>query len=326
MMGTGPYGLDRTSRARASPCRATTGTTATRRRSQGIEYTVFADGTTPPAQPPAGQDRPRHRGAHTEPRGNRDADGVELVLAEAPLDVLTYVNMTREPFSDDDFRARGRGVDGPGRRPRPHLRRSRRHRAGPDRPRRARRDARPPTCSPPSPTTSAPARCSPGEDDEPAFTVTIGTSQTAKEIAEVLAAGWDAGGPRRDDRAARRRPVVEQVAVARLRDAHEHVPERVHFGSRQLPPLSPASSPAPVCAGYRNPEVDRLLDTVWATDDDGERGGGAAQLNRCSPRTRYLPAGVPQARRGAARRTRARSIPGRSRVSRLAPQTLHFVD
>ena len=326
MMGTGPYKLDSYVPAQSFTTSRYDGYHGDRPAFRGIEYTVFADGTTRLLNLRQGAIDLVTAVPTQSLAATRNADGVELVLAEAPLDVLSYVNMTREPFSDDDFReavavsmdragvlsriyggegAIGQGPIGPaelGGTPTPDV-----FAAEPDYERARTLLAR-------AKTTSR------------AFTVTIGTSQTAKEIAEVLAAGWDQVGLD---------VTIEQLAGGPwsnkwLSRGYDLLMNTFQSGFTSGPAnylvLSPASSTNILSCGYRNPRVDRLLDTVWATDDDGEREQALRELNQVlADDSVIFPPVYPKL--AVAQRAELSPLDPRTlRVSRLAPQTLHFVD
>ncbi len=324
MMGTGPYVLDeyvpgqRFTMSRFAEYHGTPGSFG------GIQYTLFTDATTRLVSLRQGKVDLITSVAAQNLSAAESADGVDLVLADAPLDVLTYVNLWKPPFDDIAFRRAvahsmdragvlrlvyggkgtiGQGPIGPaelGWDPGVSV-----YRAEPDvdRAKRLLRKAK---------------------TSQRSFTVTIGTSQTAKDIAQVLAAGWAEAGLD---------VTIEQLAGGPwsnkwLSREFEMLMNTFQSGFTSGPAnylvIAPASSTNVLACGYQDDEVDALVDTIWETSDDGERVEALRRLNRRLAEDAVI---FPPVYPKLALAQRAELSPldrQQLRISRLAPQRLAF--
>ncbi len=326
MMGTGPYALESSVPGQRFTMTRFDRYHGDRPSFRGIEYTVFADGASRVLNLRQGTVDLVTSVPATSVAGLARTEGVDLVVADAPLDILNYVNLTREPFSDPDFRAAvamsmdrrgvlervydgygsiGQGPIGPaelGGRPRLDV------------------------FEPDPQVKPARALLARAKTTRRDFTITTGTTQTARHIAEVLAAGWaDVGLDVR----------IEQLAGGPwsnkwLSRGYEMLQNTFQSGFTSGPAnyltLTPASSTNVLSCGYRNPEVDRLLDTVWAADDVPTREDALRTINaRLAEDHVILPPAYPKLA-VAQRREVSPLDGGLLRASRLAPHTLRFVD
>jgi peptide/nickel transport system substrate-binding protein len=324
MMGTGPYRLDdyaagqSFTMSRYDRYHGEAGSFA------GIEYTLFTDATTRLVSLRQGKVDLITSVAAQNLSAAASTDGVELVLADAPLDVLTYVNMWREPFDDIAFRRAvahsmdrggvlrlvygGKGTIG----------------QGPIGPAELGWDADLDVYSPAPEYDRARSLLDRARTEVRSFTVTIGTSQTAKDIAQVLAAGWAQVGIE---------VTIEQLAGGPwsnkwLSREFEMLMNTFQSGFTSGPAnylvLAPASSTNILACGYQDQEVDRLVETIWETADDAEREAALRRLNRRLAEDAVIfPPVYPKL--ALAQRTELSPLDREQlRISRLAPQRLSF--
>ena len=89
--------------------------------------------------------------------------------------------------------------------------------------------------------------------------------------------------------------------------------------------LAPADSTNILSCGYKNPKVDQLIATVWQTSDDAVRKDALMQVTRILAEDMVIfPPAYP--RLAVAQRVEVSPVNEQLlRVSRIAPQTLHFV-
>ena len=251
---------------------------------------------------------------------------LRLVLADAPLDLLSYVNMHREPFSDDEFRQAvavsmdragvvervfgghatpGQGPIGPAERGwDPELRV---FDAEPDLDRARELLAR-------------------AKTDRRDFTITVGTSQLGRDVAQVLAAGWAkvgleveivqlAGGP---------------WSSAWLANEYDLLANTFQSGFTSGPAnyltLAAAHSQNLLSNGFADPEVDAWLDEVWQTSDEAARDVALRNVNgRLAGQAVITPPAYPKL--AVAQRKELSPIDVADlRTSRLALHRLHFLD
>jgi peptide/nickel transport system substrate-binding protein len=326
MMGTGPYRLDGYEPGQSFTLSRYDGYHGEPGSFRGIEYTVFTDGTTRLVSLRQGKVDLITAVPAQSYDAARGADGVELVLADAPLDVLTYVNFTREPFSDRAFRqavawsmdragvlARvfgGEGTTGQGP-------------IGPAElgwdPELAHFPARPDL----ERARSLLARTG---TDRRSFTVTIGTSQTAKDIAQVLAAGWAevdldvtieqlAGGPWSNKWLSLEYEMLMNTFQSGFTSGHANYLT-----------LAPAHSRNVLTCGYHDDEVDAWIDEVWETTDDTARELALRSISRRLAEDAVIFPPVYARLAVAQRRELSALDPVQLRISRLSPQSLRFTD
>ncbi|MCB0988465.1 MAG: ABC transporter substrate-binding protein [Acidimicrobiales bacterium] len=325
MMGTGPYQL-----TDHKPGQSYTLTRYDRYHGPkpsfaGIEYSVFVDGGTRLLTLQQGRVDLITSLPHTNLKTVEQDPDLALIQAEAPLDVLTYVNLRAEPFSDENFRQAvaasmdragvkdrvfgghatiGQGPIGPAQKgwdpdldvfpARPDLARAERLLAQADT---ERRD----------------------------FTITVGTTQVSRDIATVLAAGWKEVGLE---------VTIEQLTGGPwssrwLANEYEMLMNTFQSGFTSGPAnymtLTPADSRSLLSCGFHDPEVDGWMDVIWQTEDDGERSEALTLLNRrLAEQAVMFPPVYPDLLM-AQRRELSPVDPDGLRISRLRPQNLTFV-
>ncbi|NUU20016.1 MAG: ABC transporter substrate-binding protein, partial [Streptomycetaceae bacterium] len=201
MMGTGPYRLDgyvpgqsftmaKFDRYHGGQYRAPFADAPGGAAFAKIEYTVFTDGNTRAVSLKQGKVDLITAPSYTTVPVLQKEKGVAVVSTVAPLDVLTYVMLQREPFSDPDFRKAiayamdrdgvlqrvygGRGTPGQGP-------------IGPGELGYDKSVAVYPAAPDLAKARDHLARAQTRKRD---FTLTVGSSQQVRDIAQVLAAGW----------------------------------------------------------------------------------------------------------------------------------------
>lgn len=325
MMGTGPYRLDgyvpgqTFTMSRFADFHGAPGSFA------GIEFSVFTDGATRLVSLRQGKvdlitSVPYHS------LGTVEADDeLDLLVADAPLDVLTYVLMQREPFSDPHFRqAVAVSMDRAGVRERVYGGHAT-DGQGPIGPAELGYDPSLAVFDATPDIAKARELLDRAATTKRSFRVTIGTGQTIKDIAQVLAAGWEKVGLTVE---------IEQLAGGPwsnkwLSRDYDMLMNTFQSGFTSGPAnyltLAPASSTNVLTCGYRNPEVDTLLDVVWGTADEAERVAALGQIDRRLAEDAVIfPPVYPQL--ALAQRKELSPVDANQlRISRIAPQTLHFV-
>jgi peptide/nickel transport system substrate-binding protein len=325
MMGTGPYKLDSFVAGQTFTMSKYDGYHGDAGAFAGIVYTVLQDGATREVGLKQGKVDLITSVPYHDLKALDDSAGVTVQMSEAPLDILTYVLMTKEPFSDDKFRhavalsmdragvvqkvyagnaTPGQGPIGPGE-------------IGYD-------DALQVFAAAPD-IEQAKSLLAQAATTRRDFTLTIGTSQQIKEVAQVLAAGWALIGL--DVR-------IEQLTGGPwsnkwLSREYEMLMNTFQSGFTSGPAnyltLAPADSTNILSCGYKNPRVDKLMATVWQTSDDAERAAALVELDQILAEDAVIfPPAYPKL--AVARRDELSPLnENLMRVSRLSPQTLHFV-
>ncbi|WP_436788774.1 ABC transporter substrate-binding protein [Yinghuangia sp. YIM S10712] len=335
MMGTGPYKLDgyvagqsftmsKFDRYHGGQYRAPFADRPGGAAFAGMEYTVFTDGNTRAVSLKQGKVDLVTSPAQSTVSALAAEKGVAVVSTIAPLDVLTYVMMQREPFSDPEFRKAiafatdregvlqrvyggkgtpGQGPIGPGELgydpalavypAAPDLARARDHLA----------------------------RATTGKR---AFTLTVGNGQTIRDIAQVLVAGWAkigidvtieqlAGGPWSNKWLSREYDMLMNTFSSGFTS-----------GPANYLTLAPASSTNVLSCGYRNPAVDQAVDTVWQTTDSAERVAALRTIDRALAEDAVIFPPVHPELVVAQRRELSPLNAAQLKVCRLSPQTLSF--
>lgn len=325
MMGTGPYLLDDVTPGQSFTLRRYAGYHGAAPAFTGIEYSVFVDGSTRLLSLQQGRVDLITSVPHTNLRTvEKDAD-LQLVLAEAPLDVLTYVNLLAEPFSDEQFRRAvavsmdragvaervfgghatiGQGPIGPAQRGwDPDLAV---FTAAPDR-------------------AQAKRLLALATTERRDFAITVGTTQLARDVAAVLAAGWAEVGL--DVR-------IEQLAGGPwssrwLANEYEMLMNTFQSGFTSGPAnymtLTPAHSRNLLSCGYVDPEVDTWMDTIWQTYDEDERDDALRKVNRRLAEAAVIFPPVYPALAMAQRRELSPVDTDSLRISRIRPHGLRFL-
>ncbi|HRW36170.1 MAG: ABC transporter substrate-binding protein [Acidimicrobiales bacterium] len=326
IVGTGPYRLvehtpgqafrfERNARYRGEPGAF-----------EAIEMTVFGDAAARLVALQQGRVDVITSVSHLSLATVEAAEDLRLVLADAPLDLLSYVNLHREPFSDPAFReavavsmdragvvervfgghaTAGQGPIGPAERgwdpdldvfaAEPDLARARRLLAGAGT---ERRD----------------------------FTITVGTSQLGRDVAQVLAAGWARVGLDVD---------IVQLAggpwsSAWLANDYDLLANSFQSGFTSGPAnyltLAAAHSQNLLSCGYVDRELDGWLDEVWQTSDEAARDEALRKVSRrLAEEAVICPPAYPKLA-VAQRRELSPIDVGQLRTSRLALHRLRFLD
>lgn len=325
MMGTGPFGLDRFSPGQSFTMSRYAGYHGDRPAFDGIEFTVFVDGATRLVSLRQG----KVDLITAVPYQNLDTvesnDDLALVVADAPLDVLTYVNCFQEPFSDRSFRlAVAHAMDRSGVRDRIYGGNATIGQ-GPIGPAELGWD--PDLAVFPEERDLDLARKHLDESTTAVrgFKLTIGHSQIGKDIASVLAAGWAEIGIDVE---------IEQLAggpwsSAWLSNEYEMLMNTFQSGFTSGPAnyltLTPANSQNILTCGYVDPEVDDWMAAVWETDDDAARVDALRSINqRLAEEAVIFPPVYPQL--AMAQRVELSPIDVEAlRTSRINPQAMQFV-
>ncbi|MDI2125276.1 ABC transporter substrate-binding protein [Yinghuangia seranimata] len=335
MMGTGPYKLDtyvpgqsftmsRFDAYHGGQFRAPFADVPGGAAFKGIEYTVFTDGNTRAISLKQGKIDLITSPAQTTVQKLKEAKELAVTSTVAPLDVLTYVLVAREPFSDENFRKAvahsmdrdgvlqrvygGRGTPG----------------QGPIGPGELGHDQAL-SVYPATPDLAKAkeflAKATTAKRD---FTLTVGASQTARDIAQVLVAGWAkiglnvrieqlAGGPWSNKWLSRDYDMLMNTFSSGFTS-----------GPANYLTLAPASSTNVLACGYKNPEVDKAIDTVWQATDPAERTAALRTVDRILAEDAVIfPPLYPEL--VVAQRTELSPVnPAQLKICRLAPHTLRF--
>lgn len=279
MMGTGPFRLDSFTPGQTFKMTAYDGYHGGPPALKGIEFTVFQDGATRLISLRQGKvdlitPVPYHNVGSV--RSNPD---LHLDEVEGPNDVLCYVAVMREPFSDPWFRKAvaaatdrlgvlnkvfggaavvGQGPVGPAE-------------LGWD------PDLQPYAAEPDlDQARELLARATTERRD---FTLTIGVNQTSRDMAQVLAAGWAKIGVD---------VTIQQLpggawSNKMLDRSYDMLMNLFQSGFTSGPAnymaLAPAQSTSVLSCGFVNEEVDRLMDTVWRVSDDEVRAESLRRIN-----------------------------------------------
>lgn len=271
VMGTGPFKLDKFVPGQSFSMSAYPGYHGEKPGVRGIQYTVFQDGATRMLSLRQGKVDLITAVPYTNLGSVREDSSLKVYETESPTDILCYVGMGKKPFSDENFRravalsmdreavrikvfggaaAIGQGPIGPAER-------------GYD------PDLKVLPANPDLEQARELLAKSPLKDK--GFTLTIGTNQTTRNIATVLAAGWEKVGIK---------VRIEQLPGGawsnKLLDRSYDMIMNIFQSGFTCGPanyiaLAPAQSTNVLSCGLKNPEVDRLMDVVWQTSDEDER-------------------------------------------------------
>ncbi|NUS55085.1 MAG: ABC transporter substrate-binding protein [Streptomycetaceae bacterium] len=334
MMGTGPYKLDsyvagqsftmsRFDRYHGGQYRAPFADMPGGAAFGGVQYTVFTDANTRAVSLKQGKVDLVTAPANATLPVLAKEKGLTLVSTVAPLDVLTYVMLQRAPFDNADFRKAvaysmdrdgvlqrvyggkgsiGQGPIGPGE-------------AG----------YQPLSVFPAAPDLAkAKAFLDKSGIAKPSFTLTVGASQTVRDIAQVLVAGWAKigidvrieqlpGGPWSNKWLSRDYDMLMNTFMSGFTS-----------GPANYLTLAPASSTNVLACGYTNPEVDKAIDTVWQTADQNERVQALATVDRALAEDAVIFPPVYPELVVAQRNELSPLDRDLLKVCRLSPQTLRF--
>ncbi len=324
IMGTGPYKLDSFVPGQSFVTSRYDGYHGDKPAFNGITFTVFQDGSTREISLKQGKIDLITSVPYRDLNAMKNESGLTVQVSESPLDILTYVLMTREPFNDDNFRravavsmdragvvekvfggeaTTGQGPIGPAE-------------LGWD-----------PSLQefPATPdyelAKSLLAKASTTRRD---FVMTIGANQTSKDVAQVLAAGWSQIGLK---------VTIEQLAGGPwsnkwLGRDYDMLMNMFQSGFTSGPAnymtLAPADSTNVLSCGYHNEEVNKLIAVVWQTFDDAEREDALKKVNRILAEDAVIfPPAYP--RLALARRNEITPVDEQMlRVSRIEFQNLKF--
>ncbi|MEO6822825.1 MAG: ABC transporter substrate-binding protein [Candidatus Nanopelagicales bacterium] len=324
MMGTGPYKLDSFTPGQSFTMTRYAGYHGDKPAFNGITYTVLQDGATREVSLKQG----KVDLITSVPFGDLDAlkgsDDVVVQITEAPLDILTYVLIEKEPFSDDNFRKAvavsmdragvvqkvfsGQATSG----------------QGPIGPAELGYDATLQTYAATPNYELARSLLAKATTTQRSFTLTIGTEGTIKNVAQVLAAGWAQVGIQ---------VRIEQLTGGPwsnkwLSRGYDMLMNTFQSGFTSGPAnyltLAPADSTNVLSCGYHNPVADALLAVVWQTTDDKARAAALAKLDRILAEDAVIfPPAYP--RLAVARLASLSPVDENLlRASRISPQKLHF--
>lgn len=323
MMGTGPYKLDSFVAGQSFTMTRYDGYHGTKPAFNGITYTVLQDGSTREVSLKQGKVDLITSIPFGDLAALKGSEGLAVQITEAPLDILTYVLIAQEPFSDPYFRKAvavsmdragvvqkvfagqatpGQGPIGPAELGYTTLST---YSATPD-------------------YAQAKALLAKATTTQREFTLTIGTEETIKNVAQVLAAGWAQVGIQ---------VRIEQLTGGPwsnkwLSRGYQMLMNTFQSGFTSGPAnyltLAPADSTNVLSCGYNNPVADALLAVVWQTTDDNARAAALTKLDRILAEDAVIfPPAYP--RLAVARLTSLSPIDENlMRASRLSPQTLHF--
>lgn len=335
MMGTGPFKLDgyvpgqsftmsKFERYHGGQYRAPFADMPGGAAFKGIEYTVFMDGNTRAVSLKQGKVDLITSPAQTTVPVLEKESGVAVVSTVAPLDVLTYVMVGREPFSDPEFRKAvafsmdrdgvlqriygGKGKPG----------------QGPIGPGELGYDAGLSVYPAAPDLAKAREHLARAATSKRAFTLTVGTNQAIRDIAQVLVAGWAkigldvtieqlAGGPWSNKWLSRDYDMLMNTFSSGFTS-----------GPANYLTLAPASSTNVLSCGYRNPVVDQAIDVVWQTTDAGARTAALKTIDRVLAEDAVIFPPVYPELVVAQRREVSAVNPAQLKICRLSPQTLRF--
>lgn len=326
MMGTGPFALTELTPGQAFTTVAYDGYHGDAPAFDGIEFTVFTDGSTRLVSLQQGKVDLITSVPYQNLSVIEEADDLALIMADAPLDVLTYVMVRAEPFSDAAFRqAVAVSMDRAGVRDRVYGGHATIGQ-GPIGPAELGWDPDLAVFTAEPDLEAAERLLAQAETTRRDFRITVGTSQTGRDIAQVLAAGWEQVGLRVD---------IEQLAggpwsSAWLSNDYEMLMNTFQSGFTSGPAnyltLAPAHSQNLLSSGYVDPEVDELLDLVWQTSDEAEREQALRAITRQLAVDAVIFPPVYPKLAMAQRRELSPVAPGPLRASRIRPQALRFVE
>ena len=324
MMGTGPYRLTDHKPGQSYTLTRYDGYHGSAPSFAGIEYSVFVDGGTRLLTLQQGRVDLITSLPHTNLKTVERDEDLVLIRAEAPLDVLTYVNLHAEPFSDENFRrAVAVSMDRAGVKDRVfggHATIGQ----GPIGPAQKGWDPDLEVFSAEADLAEAERLLARARTDRRDFTITVGTTQVGRDIATVLAAGWKELGLD---------VTIEQLTGGPwssrwLANEYEMLMNMFQSGFTSGPAnymtLSPADSRSLLSCGFEDPEVDQWIDVIWQTEDDVERTEALTRLNqRLAEEAVMFPPVYPELLM-AQRRELSPVDPDGLRISRLRPQHLSF--
>lgn len=326
MLGTGPYRLEAFVPGQSFTLRRYDGYHGEAPAFEGIEFTVFVDGSTRLVSLRQGKVDLITAVPYQNLSTVEDDDELQLILAEAPLDVLSYVNLLAEPFRDPAFReAVAISMDRVGVRDRVYGGHATLGQ-GPIGPAELGWDPDLATFTEERELDRARQLLEEADTARRGFTITIGTSQTGREIASVLAAGWAEVGLDVE---------IEQLAGGPwsskwLANEYEMLMNTFQSGFTSGPAnyltLAPAHSRNLLSCGYVDEEVDAWMDLVWSTSDDAEREGALRRITRRLAEQHVIfPPAYPKLALAQRKELSTLDVDA-LRISRLQPHTLTFVD
>jgi peptide/nickel transport system substrate-binding protein len=322
MMGTGPYKLDSFVPGQSFTMTRYAGYHGTKPTFNGITYTVLQDGATREVSLRQGKVDLITSVPFADLDNLKTAPDVAVQITEAPLDILTYVLIESGPFSDPNFRkAVALSMDRAG-----VVQKVFAGQATPGQGPIGPAEMGYTTLDVYSPTPDyAQARALLAKSSTPkSFTLTIGTENTIKNVAQVLAAGWAQVGIQ---------VRIEQLTGGPwsnkwLSRGYDMLMNTFQSGFTSGPAnyltLAPADSTNVLSCGYKNPVADALLAVVWQTTDDNARAAALTKLDKILAEDAVIfPPAYP--RLAVARLASLSPVDDNLlRASRLSPQTLHF--
>lgn len=324
MMGTGPFKLDSYQPGQTFTLSAFPDYHGEKPSIKGIIFTTLSDGSTRLVNLKQGKIDLITAVPYRNIGSAREDQNLVVHEIDAPQDLLTYVNMKRAPFNDEKFRRAVAvsmdregvvqkvfgGAALPGQ--------------GPAGPAELGHDARVTPYAAKPDLAKAAEYLAASSVTERSFTITIGTSQTTKDIAEVLVAGWAAAGIT---------VTIEQLTGGDWSNklvgvTYDMILNLFQSGFTSGPAnymtMAPADSTNVLSCGYANPEVDALFQTVWASADESEREQALVRINKILADDAVIfPAAYPKLVL-AHRKEVSSPDPDFLRISRILPQHLRL--
>lgn len=325
MMGTGPFKLDSFRPGQSFTMSAYGGYHGPRPAFKGIQYTVFQDASTRMVSLTQGKVDLITSVPYQHLNSAKSDPNIVLTAVDAPLDILSYVHIGREPFSDENFRhaiatATDRlgvknkvfgGQAGIGQ--------------GPIGPAEAGHDPGLAVYDPEPDIDKAKqylARAATARRD---FTLTISTSELMRDIADVLVAGWAKIGV--DVRVDQQQGGAWSNSL--VGRGYDMIMNMFQSGFTSGPAnylaLAPADHTNVLSCGYRNPEIAALTATAWRTSDPQERAAALTRMNRILTDEAVMFPPVYPKLIVAQRRELSPVSEDMLRISRIAPHTMSFV-
>jgi peptide/nickel transport system substrate-binding protein len=324
MMGTGPFKLDSFVPGQSFTMSAYPAYHGTKPSFKGIQYTVFQDGSTRMVSLKQGKVDLITSVPYANLGSAKSDKNLRVSSVDAPLDILSYVHIGKEPFSDENFRrAIAAATDRAGVVSRVFGSQAEPGQ-GPIGPAELGYDAslQPYPAAPDY--EKAKQYLMHAKTTQRSFTLTISTNDTVRNMAAVLAAGWQQIGVTvRIDQ--QQGGAWSNSLVGRNYDMiMDLFQSGFTSGPANYLALAPADPSNVLSCGYDNPEVEKLTATIWQTSDAAERKDALAQLNKILADDAVIfPPAYP--RLIVAQRNEISPINEKLlRISRISPQTLSY--
>ncbi|MGH8961647.1 MAG: ABC transporter substrate-binding protein [Jatrophihabitantaceae bacterium] len=325
MMGTGPFKLDSFNPGQSFTMSAYPGYHGTKPALKGIQYTVFQDGSTRMVSLTQGKVDLITSVPYQNLKAAQADKALRVTAVEAPLDILSYVHVAAEPFSDENFRraiavatdragVQGRVFGGQAE-----------IGQGPIGPAEMGYDPSLQVYSAAPDLAKAGEYLAKAKTSKRSFTLTIGIEDTIRNVATVLVAGWAKIGVT---------VTIEQLQGGAWSNSlvgrkYDMIMDLFQSGFTSGPAnylaLAPADATNVLSCGYKNPEVVALTATVWQTSDMAERRDALARMNKILADDMVVFPPVYPKLVVAQRRETSPIDTKLLRISRLSPQKMSFI-